>query len=45
MNHEQYNGGLCGKYVKITNTANGKSVTAKVAGELRFFHFSFRNFN
>lgn len=33
MNHEQYSNGECGKFVKITNTQNGKTVTAKVAGE------------
>lgn len=36
MNHEQYAQGNCGKWVKITNTANGKTVTAKIAGELCF---------
>jgi expansin (peptidoglycan-binding protein) len=35
MNHEQYSGSECGKYVKITNKSNGKTVTAKVAGKSR----------
>ncbi|BGP37885.1 hypothetical protein JCM10450v2_001821 [Rhodotorula kratochvilovae] len=31
VNAAQMNSGLCGKTVKITNTANGKTITARVA--------------
>ncbi|KAK4705386.1 hypothetical protein P7C70_g829, partial [Phenoliferia sp. Uapishka_3] len=33
LNTAQYSSGNCGKKVKITNTSNGKSVTATVADE------------
>ena len=31
VNDAQMNGGLCGRSVRITNTANGQSITATVA--------------